>query len=137
MYKSGYVILLGDVNVGKSSLINRFLKKQLLIVSGRKGSTINKILCILNINNTQIVFIDTPGFLNENFKKKSKYIFFLNKFDDVDIFLYIVIPSYKIQISNYKKNIIKKINKNKKKVFLIINKIELFSKKKILFTYFF
>ncbi|WXB47433.1 MAG: GTPase [Candidatus Shikimatogenerans sp. Tmey] len=63
MFKSGYVNLIGNVNTGKSSLINKFIKKKLLIVSGRKGSTINRILCILNNKNFQIIFSDIPRWI--------------------------------------------------------------------------
>ncbi|XBT18712.1 MAG: GTPase Era [Candidatus Shikimatogenerans sp. Tcar] len=130
MFKSGYINLIGEVNTGKSSIINKLINKKILIVSGRKGSTISRILCILNNKNYQIIFSDVPGFFNN---KKIKF-YIKESLLDSDILLYIVIPSYKEKINKYKKSIINYINKNKIFTYLIINKIDIYTKKKIKFT---
>ncbi|XBT18395.1 MAG: GTPase [Candidatus Shikimatogenerans sp. Tduv] len=131
MFKSGYVNLIGEVNTGKSSLINTFIKKKILIISGRPGSTIDKILCILNNKNYQIIFSDIPGI---NFYIKNNIFSIKNYLLESDVLLYLVIPKYNIFINNYIKKIINYINNNNILVFLVINKIDIYSKKKIKFT---
>ena len=69
--KSGFVTILGEPNVGKSTLLNSILKEKVSIVSPKPQTTRNKILGIYNDEESQIVFIDTPGI------HKSK-----NKLDD-------------------------------------------------------
>ncbi|XBT18208.1 MAG: GTPase [Candidatus Shikimatogenerans sp. Tser] len=128
MFKSGYINLIGNINTGKSSLINKLIKNKLLIVSGRPQSTIDRILCILNNKKYQIIFSDIPGF-------NPKFNFFVKEsLLDADILLYIVIPSYKEKITSYKKKIINYINNNNIFTYLIINKIDIYNKQKIKFT---
>lgn len=60
-HKSGFVAIIGKPNVGKSTLLNAFLKEKLAIVSSKPETTRNKILGILNLPQVQIIFVDTPG----------------------------------------------------------------------------
>ncbi|MDO9462588.1 MAG: GTPase Era, partial [Deltaproteobacteria bacterium] len=60
-FKSGYVAIIGAPNVGKSTLLNRFLGQKMAIVSARPQTTRNRILGILTKPEYQIIFLDTPG----------------------------------------------------------------------------
>ena len=60
--RSGFVGLLGRTNVGKSTLINKIIKKKILITSDKIQTTRKRINCILNTNRSQIIFVDSPGF---------------------------------------------------------------------------
>ena len=66
--KSGFVAILGQPNVGKSTLLNAILKEKVSIVSPKPQTTRNKILGIYNDSESQIVFIDTPGIHNSHNK---------------------------------------------------------------------
>ena len=59
--KSGFVSIVGRPNVGKSTLLNKLINKKLAITSDKVGTTRNNIYGIYNEENTQIIFIDTPG----------------------------------------------------------------------------
>ncbi|MCA9432686.1 MAG: 50S ribosome-binding GTPase, partial [Candidatus Omnitrophica bacterium] len=60
-FKSGYVVLVGRPNVGKSTLMNAFLGEKLAIVSNKPQTTRHRLLGIYNDEGSQIVFLDTPG----------------------------------------------------------------------------
>jgi GTP-binding protein Era len=72
-FKSGFVGVLGQANVGKSSFINALFGKKLLIVSEKRQSTRHRIKCVLTLPGAQIVFVDTPG-LHQPVDKLSKYL---------------------------------------------------------------
>jgi GTP-binding protein Era len=59
-FKSGYVAIVGKTNVGKSSLINRLIGEQVAITTHKAQTTRNSIKGILNLENAQIIFVDTP-----------------------------------------------------------------------------
>ena len=58
---SGFVAVVGRPNVGKSTLVNSLIGEKIAIMSDRPQTTRNKIMCILNTDNAQIMFLDTPG----------------------------------------------------------------------------
>ena len=121
--KSGFVAILGLPNVGKSTLLNAILKEKVSIVSPKPQTTRNKILGILNEEDTQIVFIDTPGIHNAH-NKLDEY---MNKAinvakDDVDVVLFVIDGTKKIG-----DNVIDTLNKYTKgidNVILVVNKID-------------
>src|SRR4030042_328162 len=85
-FKSGFVGLIGRTNVGKSTLVNKILNQKIVITSGKIQTTRNKINCILNTKNSQIIFVDCPGF----FKPRSLLgerlnSIVLNVIDDSDL----------------------------------------------------
>ena len=111
--KSGFVAILGQPNVGKSTLLNAILKEKVSIVSPKPQTTRNKILGIYNDEESQIVFIDTPGIHNSH-NKLDEY---MNKTintakQDVDVLLYVIDGTKKITeqtietLNKYTKNII-------------------------------
>jgi GTP-binding protein Era len=131
-FKCGYVSIIGKPNVGKSTLINTFLKQKILIVSNKPQTTRDKILAILTKENYQIIFVDTPGIYRPKFLL-DKYMVKMAKstFEDVDIIVFLIdaisgIEKEDIEILNLLSRI-----ENKKK-FLCVNKIDAVRKAKVL-----
>ena len=121
--KSGFVSLIGRPNVGKSTLPNSIVGKKVAITSDKPQTTRNIIQGIYNEEDTQIVFVDTPGIHKPN-HKLGKY---LNKqayysIDDVDIVLMLVDASQPLGPGD--KFIIERLQNVDKPVILIINKID-------------
>ena len=121
--KSGFVSLIGRPNVGKSTLLNSIVGKKVAITSDKPQTTRNIIQGIYNEEDTQIVFVDTPGIHKPN-HKLGKY---LNKqayysIDDVDIVLMLVDASQPLGPGD--KFIIERLQNADKPVILIINKID-------------
>jgi len=90
-FKSGYIGVVGRTNVGKSTLINSLLEQKVVITSDKPQTTRDRINCILNLEDAQIIFTDSPGF----FKPKNLLIGSLNAkaervFDDADIIMVVV-----------------------------------------------
>lgn len=120
--KSGFVAILGEPNVGKSTLLNSILKEKVSIVSPKPQTTRNKILGIYNDEESQIVFIDTPGIHNS----KNKLDDYMSKAittakSDVDVILYVIDGSKKIT-----EKTLDNLNKytNNANVILVVNKID-------------
>lgn len=129
--KSGFVGLIGRPNVGKSTLMNHIIGKKIAITSNKPQTTRNIIQGIYNDENSQIVFVDTPGIHKPN-HKLGKY---LNKqayysIDDVDVILFLVDASQNLGSGD--KYIIERFNELNKPVILILNKIDKMSKEEIL-----
>ena len=126
--KCGFVSLVGRPNVGKSSLLNSILGMKLAITSDVSGTTRNVIQGIYNDDNSQIVFVDTPGVHKPknklgNKKKKKAY----NNTDGVDIILFLVDIS-----KGFGKGdlfILNKIKEQNIPIFLLLNKIDLVKNK--------
>ena len=128
--KSGFVSLIGRPNVGKSTLLNSIIGKKVVITSSKPQTTRNVIEGIYNEEDTQIVFVDTPGIHKPNHKLGK----ILNKgayysIDDVDVILFLV--DAKAGIGKGDEFIINKLKETTKPVILVINKIDGISKEKI------
>ncbi len=119
--RSGFVGVLGRTNVGKSSFINAILGRKLLIVSDKHQSTRNRIRCIYNEADAQIVFIDTPG-LHKPVDKLSNYLIkqAFGAMADLDLVLYMVEPW--VEIPDYDREMIQRMRKLDASSFLLINK---------------
>ena len=121
-FKSGFVAILGEPNVGKSTLINTLIKEKVAIVSPKPQTTRDKIIGVYNDNDSQIVFIDTPGMHTS----KNKLDEFMSKSIDsakrgVDVILLVIDGSRKITSKDIE--LIKTYDKQK--VILVVNKIDL------------
>ena len=91
MFKSGFVTIIGRPNVGKSTLLNHVIGEKMAIISDKPQTTRNKIQCIYNEENAQIVFIDTPG-LHKPKNKLGEYMSNVstNALKEVDVILLVV-----------------------------------------------
>ncbi|HQG55452.1 MAG: GTPase Era [Bacteroidales bacterium] len=123
MHKSGFVNILGNPNVGKSTLMNAMVGQKLSIVSPKVQTTRHRIMGILNGEDYQIVYSDTPGIIKPGYKlheQMMKYI--TGALTDADIILYITDVQEKVDPEG---EIIQKIKKIKVPVIIVINKIDL------------
>lgn len=124
-HKAGFVNILGNPNVGKSTLMNALVGEKLSIITSKSQTTRHRIMGIVNGNNFQIVYSDTPGIIKPNYKlQESMMMFVETALDDADIILYVTDVKEKLD-----KNIdyIEKVRKSHVPVILIINKIDLAS----------
>ncbi|MEK6540456.1 MAG: GTPase Era [Deltaproteobacteria bacterium] len=129
-FKSGFVSIIGRPNAGKSTLLNSILGEKVVIVSEKPQTTRNKIRGIKNMENAQIVFLDTPGIhqakghLNEFMVKEA-----MSALEDMDIIIYLVEATGKIKDELF---IIESLKKVRCPVLLGINKIDMVRKDSIL-----
>ncbi|MBW3495726.1 GTPase Era [Bacillus mycoides] len=122
-YKSGFVSIIGRPNVGKSTFLNRIIGQKIAIMSDKPQTTRNKIQGVYTENDSQVVFIDTPGI----HKPKHKLGDFMVKMaqttlKEVDIVLFMVNATE--GYGRGEEFIIEKLQETKQPVFLVINKID-------------
>ena len=129
--KSGFVSLIGRPNTGKSTLLNQIIKEKVAIISPKPQTTRNLVEGIYNEDDTQIIFVDTPGIHNPRDKLgvalNTQAYYSIN---DVDILLLVVDAS--VPYGKGDQFIIDKLSGVKKPVFLILNKIDKLSDEEIL-----
>ena len=90
-HKAGYVNIIGNPNVGKSTLMNALVGERLSIITSKAQTTRHRILGIVNDEQHQIVFSDTPGVMNPAYKLQENMMDFIHgAFQDADILLYMV-----------------------------------------------
>ena len=129
-FKSGFVSIIGRPNTGKSTLLNSVLGEKVVIVSEKPQTTRNKIRGIKNMENAQIIFLDTPGIhkakghLNEFMVKEA-----MSALEDMDIIIYLVEATGKIKDELF---IIESLKRVRCPVLLGINKIDMVRKDSIL-----
>jgi len=132
-HKSGFVNIIGNPNVGKSTLMNILVGEKLSIITSKAQTTRHRILGIINTDEYQIIYSDTPGILKPKYKMQEAMMGFVrNALDDADVILYVTDVKETID-----KNVeyINKINQTDTPVLLIINKIDLSNPEEItLFT---
>tara|TARA_B100000965_G_scaffold51519_1_gene38299 strand:- start:1070 stop:1951 length:882 start_codon:yes stop_codon:yes gene_type:complete len=122
MHKSGYINIIGNPNVGKSTLTNIFVGQKLSIITHKAQTTRHRILGIVNAKDFQLVISDTPGILKPAHKLHESMMDFVNMtFEDADILLYMV--EYRDRELKDSK-LFNKIKSSKTPLFLIINKID-------------
>ena len=131
-FKSGFVSIIGRTNVGKSTLINNLVGEKVAITANKTQTTRTAIKAIVNRDNSQIIFIDTPGI----HKPKTKLGETMNEtawgtIPDVDVLLFIV-EATSDKIGKGDSMVLEKIKEKNKKTILVINKIDLIEKEKLL-----
>lgn len=130
MHKSGFVNIVGNPNVGKSTLMNALVGERISIITSKAQTTRHRILGIVNGEDFQIVYSDTPGVLKPNYKlQESMLNFSTSALTDADVLLYVTDVVEKAE-----KNVdfIEKVKKQKAPVLLIINKIDLTDQPKLI-----
>ena len=131
-FKSGYVTIVGRTNVGKSTLINLLVGEKVAAIANRVQTTRTAIRAIVNRENSQIVFIDTPGIHKPKTKlNKTMIETSYSNLEDADIVLFLV-EANKTSIGKEEAKILEKLKEIKKKCILIINKIDLIKREKLL-----
>ena len=131
-FKSGFVAMLGRTNVGKSTLLNLLVGEKIAATANKVQTTRTAIRGIVNRENSQIIFIDTPGIHKP--KTKLNEIMIETSFgvlNDIDLILF-VIEATSEDIGRGDMKILEKIKEANKKTILIINKIDLVKKEKLL-----
>jgi GTP-binding protein Era len=90
-HKSGFVNIIGNPNVGKSTLMNALIGQKLSIITSKAQTTRHRIMGILNDDNYQIVFSDTPGVIKPAYKLQENMMNFVHSaFQDADVLIYMV-----------------------------------------------
>ena len=129
MHKSGFVNIVGNPNVGKSTLMNALVGERISIITSKAQTTRHRILGIVNGDDFQIVYSDTPGVLKPNYRLQESMLSFSNSaLSDADVLLYVT-DVY----DNYEKNkdFVDKVGQNTAPVILIINKIDMIDQQKL------
>lgn len=130
-FKSGFVSMVGRTNVGKSSIINSLVKEKVAAIANKPQTTRIAIRGIVNRENLQIIFIDTPGIHKPKSKLGNTMVeTAFGVVSDVDVVLFVIDASSK-NIGKGDRIILDKIKQSGKKTILIINKIDLVKKEDI------
>lgn len=131
-FKSGFVSIIGRTNVGKSTLINALVGEKVAIMTNKPQTTRTAIRAIVNRENSQIIFIDTPGIHKPKTKLGNTMIeTAFGTVADVDVLLFLIEATSE-EIGRGDRRILEKIKESNKKTILIINKIDLVKREKLL-----
>lgn len=129
MHKSGFVNIVGNPNVGKSTLMNLFVGERISIATFKAQTTRHRIMGIINDEDVQIVFSDTPGVLKPNYKlQESMLAFSESALTDADVLLYVTDPIEKVDKNG---EFLQKVAKMSVPVLVLINKIDLTQQDKL------
>ncbi len=124
-HKAGFVNIIGNPNVGKSTLMNAIIGEKLSIVTHKSQTTRHRILGILNTDDYQIVFSDTPGILEPKYKMQEAMMKYITlSLDDADVILYVTDT---VEQSDKHEKYIRQLQKKNIPIIIIINKIDLTS----------
>ena len=127
MHKAGFVNIVGNPNVGKSSLMNQLVGERISIATFKAQTTRHRIMGIVNTDEMQIVFSDTPGVLKPNYKlQESMLQFSESALQDADVLLYMTDV---IEKPDKNEEFLRKVQKMRCPVLLLINKIDLSNQK--------
>ncbi|MFA8436257.1 MAG: GTPase Era [Marinifilaceae bacterium] len=128
-HKSGFVNIIGNPNVGKSTLMNQLVGERISIITSKSQTTRHRIKGIVNGDDFQIVYSDTPGVLKPNYKlQESMMKFSTSALVDADIILYVTDVVEKMDKNE---DFLKKVQNSDTPVLLIINKIDLTTQDKL------
>ena len=128
-FKSGFINIIGNPNVGKSTLANALVGENLSIVTAKAQTTRHRIMGIVNGEDYQMVFSDTPGILKPSYKlQESMMEFVKGAFTDADIILYVTDT---VENPEKNKDYVERLNKMECPVIVVINKIDLTNQQKL------
>lgn len=128
-FKSGFVSMIGRTNVGKSTIINALVGEKVSAVANKVQTTRTAIRAIVNRQNSQIIFIDTPGIHKPKSKLSETMVETAFTFiGDVDVVVFVVDATSK-EIGRGDSKILEKIKESKKKTILAINKVDMVQNK--------
>jgi len=123
VHKSGFVNIVGNPNVGKSTLMNILVGEKLSIITPKAQTTRHRIIGIVNTPDAQIVFSDTPGVLHPNYKLQERMLIFSESaLGDADILLYVTDIVEQLDKNDF---FLKKMQQTTLSTLMIINKIDL------------
>mgnify|MGYP001409741355 CR=1 FL=1 len=121
-HRSGFVNIVGNPNVGKSTLMNKLVGEKLSIITAKSQTTRHRIIGIVNEPEYQIVYSDTPGVLRPNYKLQQQMLnFSLSALEDADVLLYVTDV---IETIDKNDEFLSKVQKLNLPVLLLINKID-------------
>ena len=122
MHKAGFVNIVGNPNVGKSTLMNQLVGERISIATFKAQTTRHRIMGIVNTDDMQIVFSDTPGVLKPNYKMQEMMLAFSESaLADADILLYVTDV---VEDAEKNQDFLEKVRKMTIPVLLLINKID-------------
>ena len=128
-HKSGFVNILGNPNVGKSTLMNALVGEKLSIITPKAQTTRHRILGIVNEPDYQVIFSDLPGILDPSYKLQEKMLQFIDTaLQDADIFLYMIEAGEK----KYNLKIVETIKTSGIPLIVLINKIDTTNQEEVL-----
>lgn len=128
-HRSGFVNIVGNPNVGKSTLMNLLVGEKISIITSKAQTTRHRIMGIVNTPEYQIVYSDTPGVLQPNYKLQERMLnFSLSALEDADILLYMTDV---VETFDKNSDFIAKVEKLDLPVLLLINKIDLSTQQKL------
>ncbi|PCH70086.1 MAG: GTPase Era [Bacteroidales bacterium] len=128
-HKSGFVNIIGNPNVGKSTLMNNLVGERISIITSKSQTTRHRIKGIVNGDDFQIVYSDTPGVLQPNYKlQESMMKFSTSALVDADVILYVTDV---IETIDKNEDFLKKVQNSDIPVLLLINKIDLTNQDKL------
>lgn len=128
-HKSGFVNIVGNPNVGKSTLMNLLVGERISIITSKAQTTRHRIMGIVNTDDMQIVYSDTPGVLRPNYKlQESMLNFSESALGDADVLIYVTDVIEKIDKNHF---FIQKVQRISSPLLLVINKIDLTNQKEL------
>ncbi|HHE37037.1 MAG TPA: GTPase Era [Candidatus Cloacimonetes bacterium] len=123
-FRSGFVSIVGKPNVGKSTLINKFLKEKLSIITPKPQTTRQQIKGIFNDEDKQIIFLDTPGYLKPRYELQEKMLEYIKRaLSDSDLIIFMT--DAKNYPSDYDEQLLAMLQKIRIPKIAILNKIDL------------
>lgn len=127
MHKAGFVNIVGNPNVGKSTLMNLLMGERISIATFKAQTTRHRIMGIINSDDAQIVFSDTPGVLKPNYKLQEEMLAFsVSALQDADVLLYVTDV---VETPDKNSDFLEKVKKMKVPVLVLINKIDISNQK--------
>ena len=130
MFKSGFVNIIGNPNVGKSTLMNAMVGEKLSIVTAKAQTTRHRIMGIVNGEDYQIVYSDTPGILKPSYRLQEYMVNFVDAaIGDADVILYVTDT---VEKSDKNSEYVDKLSKLECPVIIVVNKIDISDQAKVM-----